>query len=1076
MESLFGIPIGPLTAALTGVFAVALAVTAFFAIRSPVVFKMAVRNIPRRRAQTVLIVLGLMLATLLFSASFATGDTLTRSFRAQAVQQLGLLDVLVYSEEQDAFGSPVAFPQEAAEAIRRATANAPVDGVAAVLSVHAPAVSPSSGRNLPAVVVLGIDPAEADGFGAYRDADGRDLDVGALNAGEALLADNAATELRAQPGDEIAVYVDQTPTPIRVAGVFAEGGSSHSPAPQAVMRLADAQEMLGERGAVNYVYLSLDGGPIAGGTNEDNTDAALRAFADVRSEFGLDFDDVKDDAIDAADTAGEGIARFFLIFGAFSIMAGILLIALIFVMLAAERKRELGIARAVAAQRGHVIRLFTFEGAVYSLLAAAVGSGLGVVVGMLMVRIMAVAFGTAIEGLTISFSFRWQSLLLAYTLGMVVTYVVVIISAWRVSALNIVRAVRDIPEPPHEGHRIREWWSGLCVPYAAGWRALLFGRRGNRRLAYPKSLRALFQFRSHRTLAADLFAALGLWFLAGPWAFVKLAGALFMSGYLMTLLGVWLVNGGIASEQEATFLLGLSLVCVGVPFAVRHALRIPERLVYTVAGVLLIALWMVDWNWQALGVPELQADIQIFIISAAALVIGAVWIVMYNATFLAGAVTRVMGRGVLSPIIRTAVAYPMASRFRTGMTLAMFSLVIFTLSVVAFISEAFGAAFDDTRRASGGYDVAAGVSLSNPISDIGARIEASPNLDRGEFVAIGGVGGLPVSIRQADTNKEEQDWLVTGVDRAYAEYTTHGFSQTDARYATARDVWLALAGDENAVIVRSTLIPGSGGPGAPQPDFQLEGLTEGADQLPETYVEIAAHSARSGDPARFRVIGVIDDGAIFSGDFAPDAGPGGGVTVIAGQQALERLAGTALPLVGYEFALRDPARAGDVAIALEDEFVENGLEAIDFGATLRILNSATTTFFRLLQGFMGLGLVVGIAALGVIAARSVVERRVQIGVLRAVGFRAGMVQFAFLLESSFIALLGVAVGLALGFGLSVGIVNEIGETTPGLTFRIPWTTISIVVIVGIFASLLTTYLPARQASRIYPAEALRSDE
>lgn len=1049
MESLFGIPIGPLTAALTGVFAVALAVTAFFALRSPVVFKMAVRNIPRRHAQTVLIVLGLMLATLLFSASFATGDTLTRSFRAQAVQQLGLLDVLVYSEEQDAFGSPVPFPQEAADAIRRATANAPVDAVAAVLSVHAPAVSPSSGRNLPAVVVLGIDPADAGGFGAYRDAAGRQLDVGALNVGEALLADNAATELRAQPGDEIAVYVDQTPTPIRVAGVFAEGGSSHSPAPQAVMRLADAQEMLGERSAVNYVYLSLDGGPIAGGTNEDNTDAALRAFADVRSEFGLDFDDVKDDAIDAADAAGEGIARFFLIFGAFSIMAGILLIALIFVMLAAERKRELGIARAVAAQRGHVIRLFTFEGAVYSLLAAAVGSGLGVVVGMLMVRIMAVAFGTAIEGLTISFSFRWQSLLLAYTLGMVVTYVVVIVSAWRVSALNIVRAVRDIPEPPHEGHRIREWWSGLCVPYAAGWRALL-------------------RFRVHRTL--------GFWLLAGPWAFAKLAGALFMSGYLMTLLGVWLVNGGISSEQEATFLLGLSLVCVGVPFAVRHALRIPERLVYTVAGALLIALWMVDWNWQALGVPELQADIQIFIISAAALVIGAVWIVMYNATFLAGAVTRVMGRGVLSPIIRTAVAYPMASRFRTGMTLAMFSLVIFTLSVVAFISEAFGATFDDTRRASGGYDVAAGVSLSNPISDIGARIEASPNLDRGEFVAIGGVGGLPVSIRQADTNKEEQDWLVTGVDRAYAEYTTHGFSQTDARYATARDVWLALAGDENVVIVRSTLVPGSGAPGAPELDFQLEGLTEGADQLPETYVEIAAHSARSGDPARFRVIGVIDDGAIFSGDFAADAGVDGGVTVVAGQQALERLAGTALPLVGYEFALRDPSRAGDVAIALEDEFVENGLEAIDFGATLRVLNSATTTFFRLLQGFMGLGLVVGIAALGVIAARSVVERRVQIGVLRAVGFRAGMVQFAFLLESSFIALLGVAVGLALGFGLSVGIVNEIGETTPGLAFRVPWTTISIVVIVGIFASLLTTYLPARQASRIYPAEALRSDE
>lgn len=1044
MESLFGVPIGPLTVALTIVFVLALAITAFFALRNPVMLKMALRNIPRRRAQTVLIVLGLMLATLLFSASFATGDTLTRSFRAAAVQQLGLLDVRVHSDELDASGAPVPIPQETADAVRAAVADAPVDAVAPVLSVHAPAISPASGRNVPVLAVLGLDPAHADDFGAYLDADGRALSVGGLSAGEALLSDDAATELRAAPGDEFAVYLGRTPASIRIAGVFEEGGSSHSPAPRAVMRLADAQELLGEPGNITYVYLSLDGDAIAGGTSEANEEAALDAFLEYREANGLDALAVKGDAIEAADQAGAQVANFFLLFGAFSIMAGILLIALIFVMLAAERKRELGIARAVAAQRGHVVRLFTFEGAVYSLLAAAVGSGLGVVVGLLMVRIMAAAFGTAIEGLTITFSFRWQSLLLAYTLGMVSTYVVVVVSAWRVSALNIVRAVRDIPEPPHEGHRIGEWWRGACVPYAAGWRALL-------------------RFHVHQTLA--------LWLFAGPWAFAKLAGALFMSGYLMTLLGVWLVNGGIQSEQEWSFLSGLSFVCVGVPFALRHAFRIPERLAYTVAGVLLVALWIRDWNWQAFGVPELEAGIQLFIVSAMALVIGAIWIVMYNATFLAGAVTRVMGRGALSPVIRTAVAYPMASRFRTGMTLAMFSLVIFTLSVVAFISEAFGAAFSDTRRASGGFDVAASVSPANPISDIGARIDASPNLDRSDFAAIGGLGGLPVRIRQADTDQEEQDWYVTGVDRAYADYTGHGFSQTDGRYATNRDIWLALAGEENAVVVRSTLIPGAGGPGGPQLPFQLEGVSENDDPLPEVYVEIAAHS---GETARFRVIGVIDDGSVFSGDFADVDGVG--VTIIAGQQALAQLTGTDLPLAGYDFALSDPSRADDLAIALEDEFVENGLDATDLGAALRTANSATTTFFRLLQGFMGLGLVVGIAALGVIAARSVVERRVQIGVLRAVGFRAGMVQFAFLLESSFIALLGIAVGLALGFGLSADIVNEIGETTPGVSFRIPWTTIAVVVVVGFLASLLTTYLPARQASRIYPAEALRSDE
>ena len=72
--------------------------------------------------------------------------------------------------------------------------------------------------------------------------------------------------------------------------------------------------------------------------------------------------------------------------------------------------------------------------------------------------------------------------------------------------------------------------------------------------------------------------------------------------------------------------------------------------------------------------------------------------------------------------------------------------------------------------------------------------------------------------------------------------------------------------------------------------------------------------------------------------------------------------------------------------------------------------AANVTFNRLIQGFMGLGLVVGVAALGVISARAVVERRQQIGVLRSIGFRREMVQAIFLLESSFVALTAIVVG------------------------------------------------------------------
>jgi FtsX-like permease family len=76
---------------------------------------------------------------------------------------------------------------------------------------------------------------------------------------------------------------------------------------------------------------------------------------------------------------------------------------------------------------------------------------------------------------------------------------------------------------------------------------------------------------------------------------------------------------------------------------------------------------------------------------------------------------------------------------------------------------------------------------------------------------------------------------------------------------------------------------------------------------------------------------------------------------------------------------------------------------------------------------MGLGLIVGIAALGVISARAVVERRQQIGILRALGFRRRMIQLSFLIESSFIAVTAIFVGTGLGLIISNNVVNDVAS-------------------------------------------------
>ena len=77
-------------------------------------------------------------------------------------------------------------PAETADDIRSALTGAPVDGVMPVISRSAPAISLASERNVPRLQVQGLDPAHTDGFDGYFDADGGELDLGALGAERAV--------------------------------------------------------------------------------------------------------------------------------------------------------------------------------------------------------------------------------------------------------------------------------------------------------------------------------------------------------------------------------------------------------------------------------------------------------------------------------------------------------------------------------------------------------------------------------------------------------------------------------------------------------------------------------------------------------------------------------------------------------------------------------------------------------------------------------------------------------------------------------------------------------------------------
>jgi putative ABC transport system permease protein len=213
-----------------------------------------------------------------------------------------------------------------------------------------------------------------------------------------------------------------------------------------------------------------------------------------------------------------------------------------------------------------------------------------------------------------------------------------------------------------------------------------------------------------------------------------------------------------------------------------------------------------------------------------------------------------------------------------------------------------------------------------------------------------------------------------------------------------------------------------------------------------------------------KIIGVLDQGPLFA------------TGIFFSQETWAAATGQIAPPTTHFIRLADGVDAKEAARALESAFLEHGMDAVSIVSQIQEQRGLNDAMMGLVQAFMGLGLVVGIAALGVISTRAVVERRHQIGMLRAIGFRRRMIQRSFLLESSFVALLGILIGLILGLILSYNFYNgevaAIASETE-LSFEIPWGRLSLIVAIAYGASLLTTYLPSWQAARVYPAEALR---
>ena len=1151
MEEIFGISMDVLMYVFLVAFLVTISVVIVLGLRNQIILKLGLRNIPRRRGQTVLIIIGVMLSTVIMAAAFGTGDTLSYSIRNEAVNGLGLVDELIIplrADEGDSITN-LYFSLERFDQLRDAMAdNQDIDGLtpqlAETVAVRDVRTKLSSGQTR----LVGLDAGQLDGFGGFASVDGVSRIVD-LADGEVLLSTEAQDELDANVGDALDVFLEDRTETLIVAGIVGRGGLAGVD-PTVLMPLARAQALVGREGQVNSILVSnlgdqRDGEVLTEDVTKElrslfndqvvaerlkdlfNSPSVLEVLEKKQSDETLEveikekLDDlvrelgepgvskdlnsllveqdlgrlvleelgdaelrevvreaatlylelaefrvitVKQNMLKAADQAGTEVTSIFILFSSFSITVGILLIFLIFVMLAAARKNEMGMARAVGARRRHLVLMFLFEGTAYAVLAAAIGVGLGLLVSAAMITVLNEIFSSFDDSFQLSIHFEPRSVVVTYCLGMMIVFATVAVSAYRVSLLNIVVAIRGLPE-------------AIITKETASIRARLpdLGRS----LVLPlyllvRGVVRLARRRPGRAVRDGLLAivAVPVWPIAAIVGVVRFAQPYLVHGWLTLLAGVTITYFAIASWGRFSYfgggvtisLLGLGLM--GRSWLRRTALSdaMADRLASTATGLLMLAFWVLPSTVFERVAEDLEREFDIMFFSGVAMVGAAVWTIMYNADLLLKGLELVAGKtGRLRPVLVTAVAYPMAAKFRTGLTLAMFALVIFTLMVMSVLSETFSTQFEEPRKVYAGFDVSGEVNAATPIDDIAQTVLSLEDISPEDIDAIGGYASLVMQLRAVDGEDDIwHDRRAIMADDAFLEASDFEMKLVAEGYGpTAEDVILAMREDPSLVIVGGWVVSTLEPTEEEAKDLLFGALYYEADKMEP--VDLEMREPRTGEIISVKVIGVFDK-------LHRNAG-----RMVGAKSVFDDLLPIEVPVTNYRFKIADGADAKSVSRALEAGMLEFGMETEVYQEVLDDESAAGKAFFRLFTGFMALGLLVGVAALGVVSTRAVVERRQQIGVLRAIGYKRRMVQLSFLMETSFVSMLGCGIGLVLGLVLSYNAVSDIRREAgiEAITFTIPWLWIGTILVVTYVFSLFTTFLPARQASKIYPAEALR---
>ncbi len=162
-----------------------------------------------------------------------------------------------------------------------------------------------------------------------------------------------------------------------------------------------------------------------------------------------------------------------------------------------------------------------------------------------------------------------------------------------------------------------------------------------------------------------------------------------------------------------------------------------------------------------------------------------------------------------------------------------------------------------------------------------------------------------------------------------------------------------------------------------------------------------------------------------------------------------------------------------------DRHQKEGFEDVTVSTSEDLIKSVNTILGVVQAVFIGIALIsLLVGGIGIMNTMytAVLERKREIGIMKAIGARNGDVLTIFLFESGLLGMAGGAVGIGMGIGLSMLVeIGARGFVGSILKASFPWYLIVGALAFSFLTGVVAGIFPARQASKMPPVEAMRSD-